>query len=87
MAFLMSIAFSLPVYYLCKLQGSFFIVWLVWLVSLADGIGDYFTSLHAHISIPVITLSGRMRMPYTISDGLIPAPHMQSAAQPMCSGM
>ncbi|KAK9906864.1 hypothetical protein WJX75_009364 [Coccomyxa subellipsoidea] len=38
MAFLMSIAFSLPVYYLCKLQGSFFIVWLVWLVSLADGI-------------------------------------------------
>ncbi len=39
MAFLMSIAFSLPVFYLCKLQGSFFIVWLVWLVSLSDGIG------------------------------------------------
>ncbi len=44
MAFLMSIAFSLPVFYLCKLQGSFFIVWLVWLVSLADGIGEHTVS-------------------------------------------
>ncbi len=39
MAVLMSIAFALPVYYICDLHGSFFLVWLVWLVSLADGIG------------------------------------------------
>ncbi len=49
MAFLMSIAFSLPVFYLCKLQGSFFIVWLVWLVSLADGIGEHTASSCIHI--------------------------------------
>jgi len=35
MAVLMSIAFALPVYYICDLHGSFFLVWLVWLVSLA----------------------------------------------------
>lgn len=39
MATLMSIAFALPVYYICDLHGSFVLVWLVWLVSLADGIG------------------------------------------------
>ena len=39
MAVLMSIAFALPVFYICELHGSFFLVWLVWLVSLADGIG------------------------------------------------
>ena len=39
MAVLMSIAFALPVFYICDLHGSFFLVWLVWLVSLADGIG------------------------------------------------
>lgn len=39
MAVLMSVAFSLPVYYLCKMQGSFFVVWLAWLISLGDGIG------------------------------------------------
>ncbi|KAK9845354.1 hypothetical protein WJX81_004187 [Elliptochloris bilobata] len=38
MAVLMSIAFALPVYYICDLHGSFFLVWLIWLVSLADGI-------------------------------------------------
>ena len=39
MATMMSIAFSLPTWYLCQLRGSFFIWWLTWLVSLADGIG------------------------------------------------
>lgn len=39
MALLMSVAFALPTYYFCELQGSFFIVWLVYLISLADGIG------------------------------------------------
>ena len=39
MAVLMSIAFALPVFYICELHGSFLLVWLVWLVSLADGIG------------------------------------------------
>ena len=37
---LMSVAFAIPTYYFCELQGSFFVVWLVWLVSLADGIGE-----------------------------------------------
>ena len=41
MAVLMSIAFALPVFYICDLHGSFFLVWLVWLVSLADGIGAH----------------------------------------------
>ena len=62
MAFLMSIAFSLPVYYLCKLQGSFFIVWLVWLVSLADGIGDrqpsFFVVEHMHTQCYLETAEG-----------------------------
>lgn len=44
MALLMSIAFALPVFYICELHGSFFLVWLVWLVSLADGIGALRTS-------------------------------------------
>lgn len=44
MAVLMSIAFALPVFYICELHGSFFLVWLVWLVSLADGIGALFVS-------------------------------------------
>lgn len=40
MAILMSVAFALPVYYLCQMQGSFFVFWLAWLISLADGIGE-----------------------------------------------
>ena len=40
MGVLMSVAFAIPTYYFCELQGSFFVVWLVWLVSLADGIGE-----------------------------------------------
>ena len=39
MAVMMSVAFSVPSWYLCQLKGSFFIWWLTWLVSLADGIG------------------------------------------------
>ena len=39
MAVAMSIVFAVPVYYCCKVHGSFFILWLVWLISLADGIG------------------------------------------------
>lgn len=46
MAVLMSIAFALPVFYICDLHGSFFLVWLVWLVSLADGIGAPFAVVH-----------------------------------------
>lgn len=38
LAVAMSVAFALPVYYLCQLRGSFFLVWLAWLVSLSDGI-------------------------------------------------
>ena len=40
MAVLMSVAFALPVYYLCQMGGSFFVFWLAWLISLADGIGE-----------------------------------------------
>ncbi len=57
MAVLMSIAFALPVYYICDLHGSFFLVWLVWLVSLADGIGASFSAGHHmtdRISIPLL---------------------------------
>ena len=39
MAVAMSVAFAIPTYYFCELQGSFFVVWLVWLASLAVGIG------------------------------------------------
>lgn len=46
MAVLMSIAFALPVFYICDLHGSFFLVWLTWLVSLADGIGAPLAALH-----------------------------------------
>lgn len=45
MAILMSVAFALPVYYLCQMQGSFFVFWLAWLISLADGIGEPQASL------------------------------------------
>ena len=45
MATMMSIAFSLPTWYLCQLKGSFFIWWLTWLVSLADGIGVHHPTL------------------------------------------
>lgn len=56
MAILMSVAFTLPVYYLCQMQGSFFVFWLAWLISLADGIGEVqaapqsccFSHDHAH---------------------------------------
>lgn len=57
MAVLMSIAFALPVFYICDLHGSFFLVWLVWLVSLADGIGASFAAMHHmmdRISIPLL---------------------------------
>ena len=40
MAILMSVVFAIPVYYLCQMQGSFFVFWLAWLISLADGIGE-----------------------------------------------
>ena len=40
MAVVMSVAFSIPTYYFCELEGSFFVFWLVWLISLADGIGE-----------------------------------------------
>lgn len=40
MAVAMSVCFALPTFYFCKLQGSFFVFWLVWLISLADGIGE-----------------------------------------------
>ena len=39
MATLMAVAFSLPTWYLCQLKGSFFVWWLTYLISLADGIG------------------------------------------------
>lgn len=37
---LTSIAFSLIVYYTVRLQGSFFIVWLVFLVTQLVGVGE-----------------------------------------------
>ena len=53
MAILMSVAFALPVYYLCQMQGSFFVFWLAWLISLADGIGEclaqHLPSQHAFV--------------------------------------
>ncbi|CAK0786885.1 hypothetical protein CVIRNUC_010099 [Coccomyxa viridis] len=38
MAVLMSVGFAVPVFYACQMQGSFFVFWLSWLISLADGI-------------------------------------------------
>ena len=35
-----SVAFSLLVYYLVKLQGSFFVVWIVFLVTQLVGVGE-----------------------------------------------
>ena len=46
MAVGMSVVFALPVYYLCQLQGSFFVFWLAWLISLADGIGMTLLCMH-----------------------------------------
>ena len=46
MAVGMSVVFALPVYYLCQLQGSFFVFWLAWLISLADGIGMTWLCMH-----------------------------------------
>ena len=40
MAVLMSVGFAVPVFYACQMQGSFFVFWLSWLISLADGIGE-----------------------------------------------
>jgi hypothetical protein len=40
MALLMSVGFAVPVFYLCQMQGSFFVFWLAWLISLSDGIGE-----------------------------------------------
>ncbi len=61
MAILMSVAFALPVYYLCQMQGSFFVFWLAWLISLADGIGklqcDVKPSLAACNATPSLTTS------------------------------
>ena len=51
MATMMSIAFSLPTWYLCQLKGSFFIWWLTWLVSLADGIGVYYPTKSSPLSV------------------------------------
>lgn len=48
MAVAMSVAFALPTFYFCELQGSFFIIWLVWLISLADGIGKSLIALVCH---------------------------------------
>ena len=45
MATMMSVVFSLPSWYLCQLKGSFFVWWLTWLISLADGIGEHPFSL------------------------------------------
>ena len=36
-----SVAFSLLVYYLVKLQGSFFVVWIVFLVTQLVGVGKH----------------------------------------------
>ena len=38
MAVIMSIVFCVPTFYLCSVGGSFFVWWLVYLVSLCDGI-------------------------------------------------
>eukprot|EP00884_Botryococcus_braunii_P013699 jgi/Botrbrau1/2232/Bobra.101_2s0060.1 len=38
MAFIMSVVFSLPTFYICQFSGSFFVFWLAWLVSLYNGI-------------------------------------------------
>lgn len=55
MAVLMSVGFSVPVYYLCQLQGSFFVFWLSWLISLADGIGEgHLSSSTLHSSYSVV---------------------------------
>lgn len=39
MAFVMSVVFSVPTFYLCQVQGSFIVFWLAWLISLSNGIG------------------------------------------------
>ena len=57
MAILMSVAFALPVYYLCQMQGSFFVFWLAWLISLADGIGKPFTPFLAATQLTCLTAS------------------------------
>ena len=62
MATMMSIAFSLPTWYLCQLKGSFFIWWLTWLVSLADGIGVYCPTLSSPLSVHAFASLTRLRL-------------------------
>ena len=56
MATLMSVAFSLPTWYLCQLKGSFFVWWLTYLISLADGIGvnPFLTSTSCHAALTLM---------------------------------
>ena len=39
MAVLMTLVFAVATFYLCEVRGSFALFWLVYAVSLADGIG------------------------------------------------
>ena len=39
LALIMSLVFAIPAWYLCLFAGSFWVFWLAWLLSLADGIG------------------------------------------------
>lgn len=39
MAVLMSLVFAVATFFLCKARGSFALFWLIYAVSLADGIG------------------------------------------------
>ena len=39
MAVLMSIVFAIATYFLCEVRGSFALFWLIYTISLSDGIG------------------------------------------------
>ena len=55
MAVLMSVVFCVPTFYLCSVGGSFFVWWLVYLVSLSDGICAYFSPLILHLNTPALS--------------------------------
>lgn len=73
LALLSSVAFSLVVYYLVKLQGSFFPVWIVFLVTQLVGVGKI---PPWNWLPPPVTLSSSVRPPSIIMQCL-PVQHCE----------
>lgn len=72
MALLMSVGFAVPVFYLCQMQGSFFVFWLAWLISLSDGIGESYILGMFH-DVIVTNIDTKVHQAVTICGSMNPA--------------